>query len=106
MNKRLCGQPPRRFYRHGGLALLFLKEASSEPVRKQEGFAYEPEEIMKTSSTASAKRLRAVVLGFILLLLVLLTFWVFVMIAANISPIYEAIGKRNGFNWWLLFYRK
>jgi len=56
---------------------------------------------MKTSLTASAKRLRAMILGFVLLLLVLLTIWVSVMVTANLSPIFEAVGKRDRFSWWI-----
>jgi hypothetical protein len=56
---------------------------------------------MKASLTASGKRMRSMILGFILLVLVFLTIWVSVMITANISPIFEAVGKRDRFNWWI-----
>jgi hypothetical protein len=56
---------------------------------------------MKTSLTVSAKRLRATILSFVLLLVVLLTIWVSVTATARLSPIFEAIGKRDRFNWWI-----
>jgi Ca2+/Na+ antiporter len=56
---------------------------------------------MKASLTASGKRLRSMILGFVLLLLVFLTIWGSVIVTNNLSPIFEAIGKRDRFNWWI-----
>jgi hypothetical protein len=58
------------------------------------------EKPMKTSVMGPATRLRVMILGFIFLLLAAFTVWAFVMVAANLSPLFEAIGKTNGFNWW------
>jgi hypothetical protein len=51
--------------------------------------------------TDLANRMRAMILGFIFLVLAVLTLWVFVMVAANLSLIPEAIGKRYDSNWWI-----
>lgn len=41
------------------------------------------------------------ILGCILLILVVLTLWMFAMVAANFSPTFEAIEKRDRSNWWI-----
>jgi general stress protein CsbA len=51
--------------------------------------------------TDLANRMRAIILGFILLVLAVLTLWVFVMVAGNLSLIPSGIGKRYDSNWWI-----
>jgi hypothetical protein len=48
----------------------------------------------------SAQRTRAIVLGFILIVLAVMTLWVFVMLMSNIGSIFEGVRIRDGSNWW------
>jgi hypothetical protein len=54
---------------------------------------------MKTSLAGLASRLRAMILALIFFVSILLTIWMFVMLTANLSSIYEDVGKRNQSNW-------